>query len=323
VNSASIWRAWLINRASVGGISALVGKRAPSLPSSLLTSLEQGRYDEQSLRWLVVHQTARGEFSDVHRALQWYATEATPQQIAQMERWITSWSLQLANQDERAQAEQMMHLLSAFGDEAKVYVGLGQLYQALGDTAEAERFLREALVLTPTASGFMELGALYAEEGMLLMQTDYQTAMHLLDQAGQAFESAARLDDSVSVEAHYRLGDIYWKLGQRQDAVRVYRQAAEAGGAGHFAFLSWYYLGQIYAVWWDGGLDYDLARSYFGQALNIAATGREKATSLSGIAAAYAAQGQKSEALAAYRRALKSDPTYEPAQRAIDNLESE
>ena len=321
LNVGSVRRAWLINRVGVAIIPVFVGEKGPSSLAPSI-SLEQN-HDEQSLRWSVIYQTVRGEFSNARASLQRYVTAASPQQIEQMERWITGWSLQLANQGEQSHAERTMRLLFALGDEAKAYVGLGQLYENLGYTEEAERFLKESLAVEPTAAGFMRLGELYAEEGMHLIQTDYHKAMHLLDQASKAFESAARTDNSVSVYANYRLGDIYWKLNRRQDAVVAYRQAAEDDGTGHYAFLCWYYLGHIYFAWWNGGLDYELARSYFERALATAATRREEAMSLSGIGATYAAQGRNEEAIAAYLQAIRRDPTYEHAQGALDSLDGE
>ena len=102
---------------------------------------------------------------------------------------------------------------------------------------------------------------------------------------------------------------------------RASRQAAEGAGTGHYALLSWYYLGEIYSSWWNGGLDYELARSYYRRSLVNAVTKGEQAMILTRIGATYAAQGRQAEALAQYWQALRTDPTYAPAQKAVGHLE--
>lgn len=42
---------------------------------------------------------------------------------------------------------------------------------------------------------------------------------------------------------------------------------------------------------------------------------------LTRIGATYAAQGRQAEALAQYWQALRTDPTYAPAQKAVGHLE--
>jgi tetratricopeptide (TPR) repeat protein len=314
----SIQDSLLVNRASLEPSQALMTSftALPTRPELLQCD------DEQLLRLSVIRQCVQGNLTVADELLRRYVIVASPDQIEQMEHWIARWSVQLADRGEHVRAEQTMRLQFVLSDDAMAYARIAQLYQSLGRMDWAEQLLAQSLALRPDAGVFMQLGALYAEQGMPLMETDYYEATRLLTLAGQAFESAARLDPTVSVYANYRLGDIYWKLNRRQDAVHAYRQAAEGGGTGHYAFLSWYYLGQIYSAWWNGGLDYESARGYFERALAIAATKREDAMSLSGIAATYAAQGRKAEALAAYQRALKNDPAYEPAQRALNELEN-
>lgn len=311
----------LINHTSIEVSHSLV-REVPFVPWKMFEKLAQ-RDDEQSLRLSVIGQCIQGDFATAEELILRYVTIASSQQINRMGFWITSWSLQLADRGDEAWADRTMRLQFVLDDEAMACVRMGQLYHLLDRPDEAEQFLAQSLVLWPNADAFIQLGSLYAERGTPLIETDYHEAMRLLDLASQSFESAVRLDPTVFVYANYRLGDIYWKLNRRQDAVRAYRQAAESGGTGHHAFLSWYYLGHIYSAWWNGGLDYDLARSYFEHALAVAATKREQAMSLTGIGATYAAQGREPEAQAVYRRALRSDPTYEPAQKAVDNLDGE
>ena len=321
LRSDPVRHAILVNLSSIQINQALAGN-VPFVPSLGLAELAQ-RDDEQSLRLAVISQCVRDDFATAEVLLQRYTAIASPQQIDRMRFWITNWSLQLAGRGEETQADRIMRLQFVLGDDAMAYARMSQLYQSLGHTDRAEQFLAQSLALQSNAGTLMQLGSFYTEQGESLIQTDYHEAMRLLTLASRAFESAAQLDPAVFVYANYRLGDVYWKLNKRQDAVHAYRQAAESDETGHYAFLSWYYLGQIYSAWWNGGLDYELACGYFERALSIAATKREEAMSLSGIAAAYAAQGRKSEALAAYQRALRSDPTYEPAQRALDNLEND
>jgi tetratricopeptide (TPR) repeat protein len=305
------WVSLEINRTLING--------APLAPS--LADLAE-RDDEQSLRLSVIARCLQGDLAATEGLLRRYAAIASPQQISGMSSWIAAQSLRLTNCGDEALADQTMRLLFVFDDDAMAYARIGQLYQSLGRMNWAEQLLAQSLVLRPDAGTFLQLGALYAEQGIPLMETDYPEAMRLLTLASQAFESAVRFDPTVSVYANYRLGDIYWKLNRRLDAVQAYRQAAEGGGTGHYAFLSWYYLGQIYSAWWKEGLNHDLARSYFERALSVAMTETEEAICLTGIGKTYEARGRRGEALAAYRRALKNDPAYEPAQRALNELEN-
>ena len=320
LNIGQIKQSFLVNHTSVLLTNRLLSGNMAVIPSETLAALTQ-QADERSLRLVVISQILMNNYVAVEEGIQEYISVASSQQIEQMQYWISNWSLRLASCGERAQAEQAMRLLFTFGDDATAYSGLSRLYQDLGQVEDAIQFLDKSLAIRPNADAFVQLGSLYADQGIPLYKTDYQEAMRLLTLSSNAFESAMDLDPTVSVYANYRLGIIYLKLNRPQEAVQAYLHAAENGGSGQYAFLSWYYLGQIYSSWWTEGLDYNLARKYFEHALSVAPSGRDRAMCLTGIGITYVEQSRNQDAIVAFQRALQSDPTYEPARDAITALE--
>ncbi|MCL5951127.1 MAG: hypothetical protein M1132_05270 [Chloroflexi bacterium] len=290
-----------------------------------LSSIEQEMAQhntEPALRWAVTASVAEGDFPSAQATLARYRIAASADQAVLMDSWITSHALALGASGEIGRADQTMRLLFALGNDARAYAGLGQLYQTLGNVDLAQSYLSQSLKIQENAQTYLRLGEIYAQRGLALLETNYPEAKRQLILASNSFESAMRLDAQSGVYASYRLGDIYWKLNRPQDGVKAYRYAAEKGGQSHYAFLSTFYLGQIYSAWWAKNLDYNLAHTYFERALHIAADNREQAMSLSGMAFADASRGQSAQALNEYQEAISRDPDYEPARRALSVLES-
>lgn len=306
------------NWASIGLVWNLSGAQS-QLPDWLFALLNQ-RQDERTLRIVVMYDSAQDDYAAAQNVLRSYVQVASPTHRQLLADWLVNWSLRRAKQGDRTQAIEAMRLLFLFGDDAAAYLQMAKLYRVLGQAEAAELALTTSLRLKPNAAAFMELGMLEAELGIMLAKTDAAKAARFLELAASAFESALRYESAVFVDANYRLGEVYWKLGRPHDSVRAYQQAAERDGGRHIAYLCWMNLGYIYFLWWEGNLDYDLALGYFERAFRAATPGVERAEPLSEIAAIYAARGQTERALSEYRRALVESPDYVPALEAVRRL---
>ena len=96
---------------------------------------------------------------------------------------------------------------------SSAYANLGGAYQFKGDNRAAEEAYRRAVAIEPSASALSNLGTLHYFEGNFL-------------QAVEDYRAATRLT-GYDQTIWGNLGDAYWQLGQRDEALAAYRRAVE------------------------------------------------------------------------------------------------
>lgn len=96
---------------------------------------------------------------------------------------------------------------------SSAYANLGGAYQFKGDNRAAEEAYRKAVAIEPSASALSNLGTLHYFDGNFL-------------QAVEDYRAATRLT-GFDQTIWGNLGDAYWQLGQRDQALAAYRRAVE------------------------------------------------------------------------------------------------
>lgn len=174
--------------------------------------------------------------------------------------------------------------------KAAAWNGLGNVYQALGRTAEAVKAYQAATQLDPgLAAPWNSLGNIYRGQ-------------HKYDEAAPAYQQAIKLD-AANPQPYHNLGLVYEAQGEHEAAIERFEQAIERYGDGETGAKadSWYHRGNAYA-----GLErYETALDAYRQAIqlddNFAAPQVKRGDTLSKL-------GRYPEAIDAYRRALQIDP---------------
>ncbi|WNR43251.1 tetratricopeptide repeat protein [Paenibacillus roseipurpureus] len=105
--------------------------------------------------------------------------------------------------------------LPIIADSADVHYEIGLCLLKLGRIAEGERYMLQAIELNPR----VKYGEAFLRLGEAL-------APHAPERAAQFIEHFRDLHSS-SVEAYYRLGQLYQQLGRQDDAKRAYREALD------------------------------------------------------------------------------------------------
>jgi tetratricopeptide (TPR) repeat protein len=119
-----------------------------------------------------------------------------------------------------------------------------------------ERFPRDASLLL-TVGAILEQQATLLEfvdrRGSLIARTTSarvgaaQQRRERFREAEKFFTEAVASDPGL-VEARVRLGHVYWRLDQGQDAQRTLEDALERGGASHLLYLAHLFLGQVHGA---------------------------------------------------------------------------
>ena len=191
------------------------------------------------------------------------------------------------------------------GSEAFCLLGIGRVYNALGDKQLALDYFNQALPLSravgdPVGENLIlhNIGRVYYDmEHKQLALDYYNQALHLSRAEGDRAGEATTLNN---------IGLVYSGLGDKQLALDYHNQAlhlsrAEGDRAGEAATLN-----NIGHVYFDLG-DKQLALDYYNQALPLfRAEGNRagEATTLVGIGNFYSALGDKEQALDYYNQAL-------------------
>ena len=166
----------------------------------------------------------------------------------------------------------------------------GRLLRDSGNYAEALVFLERAAIQSPDNVDMLtDLGI------CLIGLSDYERAEDVLSRS-------LELDPS-DWQANYNLGLSYHYRGQRENALKYYRQAAKNDNAGREVFNN---LGIcLYEL-----KDYQSAVEAYGRALKLAP---EYSEAWNNLAGAMTARGKDKDAMQAYVRALELDPRYADA----------
>ncbi|UKS24171.1 tetratricopeptide repeat protein [Paenibacillus sp. HWE-109] len=105
--------------------------------------------------------------------------------------------------------------LEIMEDSADVHYEVGLCYLKLGDLTKGESFMLKAIELNPR----VKFGEAYLRLGEALAPADPGRAAAFIEQFRDLHSS--------SVEAYYRLGQLYMQLGRTEDAKRAYREALD------------------------------------------------------------------------------------------------
>ena len=154
-------------------------------------------------------QRAAGHLPEAERSLR-AAVQAEPSY------WVThsrlgSFLFEQGRADEAIQ--QFTEVTRLTPSSSSAYANLGGAYQFKGDNRAAEDAYRKAVAIEPSASALSNLGTLHYFEGNFV-------------QAVEDYRAAARLT-GFDQNIWGNLGDAYWQLGQRDQALAAYRRAVE------------------------------------------------------------------------------------------------
>ncbi|MEC0230192.1 tetratricopeptide repeat protein [Paenibacillus alba] len=105
--------------------------------------------------------------------------------------------------------------LTIMEDSADVHYEIGLCYLKLGDLSKGESLMLEAVKLNPR----VKFGEAYLRLGEALAPKEPERAASFIEQFRDLHSS--------SVEAYYRLGQLYKQLGRTEDAKRAYREALD------------------------------------------------------------------------------------------------
>jgi tetratricopeptide (TPR) repeat protein len=100
-------------------------------------------------------------------------------------------------------------------ESADVHYEIGLCQLKLGRIAKGESFMLKAIELNPR----VKYGEAYLRLGEALAPLDPKRAAQFIEQFRDLHSS--------SVEAYYRLGQLYQQLGRQEDAKRAYREALD------------------------------------------------------------------------------------------------
>lgn len=115
----------------------------------------------------------------------------------------------------REAAELLEDILPVMEDSAEVRAELGICKLKLGELEEGERLLLEALEMNPR----VKYGEPYLRLAEAWAEREPDKAIRYLETFGTV--------NSSSCEAYYRLGQLYSRLGKKEEARRAYRETVE------------------------------------------------------------------------------------------------
>ncbi|MDQ0874029.1 tetratricopeptide (TPR) repeat protein [Paenibacillus sp. V4I3] len=105
--------------------------------------------------------------------------------------------------------------LSIMEESADVHYEIGLCLLKLGDLIKGESYMLKAVELNPR----VKFGEAYLRLGEALAPSSPKRAAEFIEQFRDLHSS--------SVEAYYRLGQLYQQLGRAEDAKRAYREALD------------------------------------------------------------------------------------------------
>ncbi|WP_028547951.1 tetratricopeptide repeat protein [Paenibacillus sp. UNC451MF] len=115
----------------------------------------------------------------------------------------------------REAAELLEQIRAVMEDSADVRAELGVCKLKLGHLEEGEKLLLEAIEMNPR----VKYGEPYLRLAEAWADREPGKAIHYLETFGSV--------NSSSCEAYYRLGQLYTRLGQKEEARRAYRETVE------------------------------------------------------------------------------------------------
>ncbi|MFE5318989.1 tetratricopeptide repeat protein [Paenibacillus sp. NPDC056579] len=115
----------------------------------------------------------------------------------------------------REAAGLLTEIMAVMEDSAEVRAELGICKLKLGEVQEGERLLLEALEMNPR----IKYGEPYLRLAEAWADTEPDKAIRYLETFGTV--------NSSSCEAYYRLGELYNRLGKKEEARRAYRETVE------------------------------------------------------------------------------------------------
>jgi len=209
----------------------------------------------------------------------------------------------LAKSGEPGAKNEYQEALRLDPDSRNAHLGLGALFLAEGDPAQASIEYQAALRVNP------EDAKALVGEGYVWFTQGKDT------QAGDAYEHALRNSPSM-VEAHYRLGELLLRQGATEKAVSHLREAVQLD----FAYVDAHVkLGEAYEAQSEpelaleqyitaAAVDPDQLQRYYGLVANLLnRTGRHGAAELA-LGDAFSTQHKWNEAAAHYAEAVKTTP---------------
>ncbi|BAY66449.1 TPR domain protein [Calothrix brevissima NIES-22] len=204
--------------------------------------------------------------------------------------------------------QQALKLWQQLGDrkwQATILLGIGRIYDLLGDKQQALKFYNEALPLTK------EVGDKVIEAATLNNIGSVYGLLGHKQQALKFFNEALPLSQQVEDKAGEattlnNIGGVYSDLGDKQQALKYYNEALpfmkEVGDKAGEATI----LNSIGGVYSDLG-DKQQALKFFNEALPLSQQVEDKAgeaTTLNNIGGVYSDLGDKQQALKYYNKAL-------------------
>ncbi|TXK86196.1 tetratricopeptide repeat protein [Paenibacillus sp. N3.4] len=108
--------------------------------------------------------------------------------------------------------EQSLHVME---DSADVHYEIGLCYLKLGDLAKGEAFMLKAVDMNPR----VKYGEAFLRLGEAMAAVSPEKAVSYMERFRDL--------QSSSVEAYYRLGQLYQQLNRKEDAKRAYREALD------------------------------------------------------------------------------------------------
>ena len=225
---------------------------------------------EQTLRWAIFNALTENAYTTAATHLHNYMGVATVAQKERMRYWMVHYAQRLAQQGNERSALAVIEAARPWLNTATYNLALGDIYNFLGNLKRAAVAYEQSLTVLPTPAALLNMAKVYATLASQTIKMDYHLAQDYYKSAAKQLNHAITLDPSIQSEADLLLGDIYWKMDRRQESVDAYLRVTENLGNRVRESLAWYYLGNIYALWWADAIDYSLARSYFERAYTTA-----------------------------------------------------
>ncbi len=176
----------------------------------------------------------------------------------------------------------------------------GSIYRALGQTKLMKSSYETAIQQDPKFfEGYLMLGAIYQEENDPLCIEYFTTAYNLRPR---------------EVEAKYSLAYAKQHFGREEDAAKMYREMAK-DTSDYYSSQAWFQLGHMKQFRFG---DLDSAKFFYTKAIRVQPRFVEAYHNL-GIC--YDREGDKTNALRSFGKALKYDPDFELSRKYADSIQ--
>ena len=175
----------------------------------------------------------------------------------------------------------------------------GSIYRALGQTDLMKSSYETAVQQDPKFyEGYLMLGAIYQDEGNPLCIEYFTTASQLKPR---------------EMEAKYSVAFAKQHFGKEEEAAELYREMRK-DTSDYYASQAWFQLGHIKQFRFG---DLDSAKYFYGEAIKVEPKLFEAYHNL-GIC--YDLEGDKTNALRSFSKALKHNPNFELSRKYADSI---